>query len=137
MQPAEKQKIIELFNRACPPAIRDEYSDEGLNLLLDFIERDIEQDGLRVGAEFEIKPKTLYEKYYEESCVEFIEYFQLDLGFDKYQSETEKQSVMENVITEYLSTRGFLVGFTSEGRVVSAREVAEPEPPENEMHEFD
>jgi hypothetical protein len=92
-------------------------------LLLDFIEQDIKQDGLRVGIEFKIKAKDLYENYCEESCVQFIEYFQLDPGIDKYQSESEKQAVMENVITEYLSTRGFLVGFTSAGRVVSVREV--------------
>lgn len=122
MRPS-KQELITSFRRECPTAVNDTWSEEGLSLIFDIMEKDARVDDY----ELEFTPEEVCSIYCEESYAECIESFKLQVDFVNCQNEAEKQEVMKNAIKKYLEPRHALIAFTSAYRVISFVEVDELE----------
>ena len=122
MKPS-RQELLDNFKRECPPEILKRYTDEGLNMMIDSIEKSEREED----EEFEVTPLDLNCDYCEESLVECIESFKLQVDLTNCQNETERQAAMKDAIRKYLEPREALIGFTSANRVISYTEVDELE----------
>lgn len=120
MKPS-RQEVLANFKRECPTGLRETYTDEGLEIILDDIENDERIDGI----EDETDTRYICNMYCEESYVECIESLGIKLELTQAQSEEEEYALMQNAIKAYLEARNALIGFTSTHRVVSTVEVCE------------
>ena len=109
-----KAKMIELFNTEYLNTVHRKFSDEGLNLLIDQIERQEANETVKLNY----TPQDLYENYWEESLEEFVAFYDIELNLDSAQSKAEERAIMKSAIEEYLENRDAFVGFTTTNRVV-------------------
>lgn len=118
MRPS-KQEIIATFRRECPIDIGNTFSDEGLGLIFDIMEKEARMDE----DELEFTPENVCTIYCEDSYTEFSESVKLNVDFTKCQNETEQQNVLKKAIAKDRQIREAVVAFTSEHRIVSYLEV--------------
>jgi len=120
MKPS-RQAVLDNFKRECPVGLRETYTDEGLNIILD----DIEKEERENNEEAEIDTQYICSTYCEESYAQCIETFKIKVDLAQAQTESEQWALMQNAIKKYLEDRRALIGFTSTHRVVADLEVAE------------
>lgn len=109
-----KETMISLFKSEYPDAVYRKFSDEGLNLLIDYIEKQEASETVKLNY----KPQDLYESYWEESLKEAIKFYDIDVELNDNQTEAEQQKAMKVAIEEYFQMFDAFVGFTSTNRVV-------------------
>lgn len=109
-----KETMITLFKSEYLDAVYRKFSDEGLNLLIDYIERQEASETVKLNYE----PKDLYDAYWEDSLKEAIEFYDIDVELNDTQTEIEQQEAMKLAIEKYFEMFDAFVGFTSTNRVL-------------------
>jgi hypothetical protein len=109
-----KETFLTLFKSEYPDAVYRKFSDEGLNLLIDYIEKQEASETDKLNY----TPKDLYESYWEEPLKEAIEFYDIDVELNNNHTEAEQQKTMKAAIEAYFEMFDAFVGFTSTNRVV-------------------
>ncbi len=109
-----RQLLIKLFMSD----YSEEFSEEGLNILFDSIERDEDESGVQV--EFDT---TNICQGYKERTIEYIDTVQTILSkalreLEDPEDDDEREEKAKRIVKEYLESYGAFIGFTNRGTVV-------------------